>query len=261
MEKATKEDGIQIPEQVKVKSLYKAIQLLFYFAEEDTELGVTELAEKSGLLKSSVHNMLSTYEECGLVKRNPVTNKYHLGVRVLELSNQFYRNNDVRHVVGPYMKKLANSVGEAVYLAVPNGTEVIYLDGVFPSDSAGGRNMTGLTAPLYCTGIGKAILANSSEQLVRDVLSEEFVQFTPNTIMDEKGLREELDRIRRMGYSIDNMEHEYGIRCVAVPLRNSEGRVVAAWSISGPSLRMSDERLAELAMLLQERADMLKMML
>ncbi len=97
-----------MPEHVKVKSLYKAIQLLFYFTEEERELGITEIAEKSGLLKSSVHNMLSTYEECGLVRRNPYTNKYHLGERVLELSNHFYRNNDVRQVAKPYMVKLAN---------------------------------------------------------------------------------------------------------------------------------------------------------
>ena len=97
-EQLEEKNGIQVPEDIKVKSLYKAVQLLFYFAEEDRELGITELAEKSGLLKSSIYNMLSTYEACGLVKRNPLTNKYNLGIRVLELSSQFYRNNDVRHV-------------------------------------------------------------------------------------------------------------------------------------------------------------------
>lgn len=261
MRKSEENEKINVPEQVKVKSLYKAIQILFYFAEEDKELGVTEIAEKSGLLKSSVHNMLSTYEECGLVKRNPNTNKYHLGVRVLELGNRFYRNNDLHHVVVPYMKKIANSIDEAVYLAVRNETEVIYLDGVFPADSAGGRNMTGLTAPLYCTGIGKAMLAFESEELVEKVLTEEFVAFTPNTIGNGEDLKRELALIRERGYSIDNMEHEYGIRCVAVPIRNAEGKIAAAWSISGPSLRMDDERLAELARLLQEKANVLRMML
>lgn len=258
MEKRTE---IEVPEQVKVKSLYKAVQLLFYFTEEDRELGITELAEKSGLLKSSIHNMLSTYEECGLVKRNPDTNKYYLGIRVLELSNQFYRNNDVRHVVKPHMREIADRVGETVYLAVRNQTEVIYLDGAFPSSSTGGRQMTGLKAALYCTGIGKALLAYAPEEVVEEVIAEGMFSFTQNTIVDGEALKKELAVIRERGYAIDNMEHEHGIKCVAMPIRNSENRVVAAYSISGPSPRFGGDRVEELAEILRQHADMIKMRL
>lgn len=258
MKKSTE---IEVPEHIKVKSLYKAVQLLFYFTEEDRELGITELAEKSGLLKSSIYNMLSTYEECGLVKRNPDTNKYYLGVRVLELSNQFYRNNDVRHVVKPHMREIADRVGETVYLAVVSSTEVIYLDGAFPSSSTGGRNMTGLKAPLYCTGIGKAMLAYGQESLADEVIAEGMFPFTQNTITDGDALKRELAMIRERGYAIDNMEHEYGIKCVAVPIRSSENRVVAAYSISGPSPRFDKARIEELAGMLLEHADMIKVRL
>lgn len=250
--------GIRVPDHVKVKSLYKAIQLLFYFTEEERELGITELADKSGLLKSSVHNMLSTYEECGLVRRNPDTNKYHLGERVLELSNHFYRNNDIRQVAKPYMVELANRTNESVFLAVSSGTEVIYLDGAFPETSVGGRNMTGLKAPKYCTGIGKAILAYEPEQCVKEVIEEGMVAFTDQTITDGKRLQEELEKIRERGYSIDQMEHEYGVKCVAVPIRNAENRVVAAYSITGPSPRFTKERIEELEGLLKQYADIMK---
>lgn len=254
-------NGIQVPEDIKVKSLYKAVQLLFYFAEEDRELGITELAEKSGLLKSSIYNMLSTYEACGLVKRNPLTNKYNLGIRVLELSSQFYRNNDVRHVVKPHMAEIANCTGESVFLAVANGTEVIYLDGAFSSSSTGGRNMTGVTAPLYCTGIGKAMLAYAPEEAVNEVIAKGLLPFTQNTIINGENLKNELIKIREKGYSVDNMEHEYGIKCVAVPIRNAENQVVAACSISGPSPRLGDDKLEELAGILKHHADMVRMML
>ncbi|MDO5416833.1 MAG: IclR family transcriptional regulator [Lachnospiraceae bacterium] len=250
--------GIVVPENVKVKSLYKAIMLLFYFSEEDRELGITELAEKSGLLKSSIYNMLSTYEACGLVKRNPFTNKYYLGVRVLELSNQFYRNNDLRQVVKPHMEQIANETGETVFLGVLNGTEVIYLDAAFPDSSTGGRNMTGLKAPLYCTGIGKAMLAFESEEKVDEVIRNGMEPFTENTIVDGEQLRKELALIRERGYATDNMEHEYGIKCVAMPIRNADGKVVASCSVTGPSLRFKCDKMVTLAAILKKHAELLK---
>lgn len=238
---------IEVPEGIKVKSLYKAVQLLFYFTDEEREIGVTELASKSGLLKSSVHNILSTYEECGLVKRNPNTNKYQLGVRVLELSSQFYRNNDVRQIMHPCMAAIANQEEECVYLAVMHDTEVVYVDAAFPSAATGGRNMTGVTAAAYCTGIGKAILAFQPASTVERVILEGFYPFTQNTIVDGECLKKELEVTRKRGYSIDNMEHEYGVKCVAAPIRNKEGKVVAAYSISGPSPRFDDNRIKRLA--------------
>lgn len=237
----------ETPDGIKVKSLYKAVQLLFYFTDEDKELGITELAVKSGLLKSTVYNILSTYEECGIVKKNPNTNKYQLGIRVLELSNQFYRNNDVRQIMRPYMESIANQEEECVYLAVLHDTEVIYVDAAFPSAATGGRNMTGVTAAAYCTGIGKAILAYQTESAVEQVIVKGFYPFTQNTITKGEDLKKELEIIRQRGYSVDNMEHEYGVKCVAVPIKNKEGKVIAAYSISGPSPRFDDSRIKRLA--------------
>lgn len=248
--------GNNLPEQVKVKSLYKAVQLLFYFSGEDKELGVTELAQKSGVLKSTVYNVLATYEACGIVERNPRTNKYRLGLKILELSNQFYRNSDIRQVMRPYMDELAAQSGECVYLAARQDREIIYMDAAFPPGSVGGRNMVGVSAPSYCTGIGKAILAFEPEEVWDRVLdvSGGLKAFTENTITDGDALKKELETIRHRGYSIDNMEHEYGVKCVAAPVKNYEGRVLAAISISGPSLRFSEERVENLAGILLDAA-------
>ena len=156
------------------------------------------------------------------------------------------------------MNEIANLTGEIVYLAVLNGTEVIYLDGAFPDYSTGGRNMTGLKAPLYCTGIGKALLAYAGPERVDEVISEGLYSFTKDTITDGENLRKELELVRERGYSVDNMEHEYGIKCVAIPIRNGEDRVVAACSVTGPSPRFTEKRITELAEILKKHAEVLK---
>lgn len=242
------------PEGVKVKSLYKAIQVLFYFTKGKEELGVTELAEMSGMLKSSVYNILSTFEVSGIVERNENNNKYHLGVRVLELSNQFYQNNDIRQVMKPFMQQIANQEEECMYLAVMRDTNVIYIDAAFPEAVTGGRNMTGVTAPSYCTGIGKAILAYAEEAVVERVIAQGLQPFTQHTILDGGKLKEELEQIRIREYAVDHMEHEHGVKCVAVPVRNKEGLVIGAYSISGPSPRFNAERIKKLAAILQNTA-------
>ena len=247
-----------IPEGVKVKSLYKAIQVLFFFTRENEELGVTELADKSGMLKSSVYNILSTFEVCGIVERNKKTNKYRLGVRVLELSNQFYQNNDIKLVMKPFMQQIADLEEECVYLAVLSDLDVVYIDAAFPASSTGGRNMTGVTAPTYCTGIGKAMLAYERAEVIDRVVEVGFQSFTHNTITTGEKLKEELEQIRQRGYSIDNMEHEHGIKCVAVPIVNKEGQVVGGYSISGPSPRFNADRIKKLAVMLQNTAKLVQ---
>jgi DNA-binding IclR family transcriptional regulator len=248
-----KEKKQEIPKEAKVKSLYKAMQILFLFSEENDELGVTEIAEKSGLLKSTVHNILSTFEACNIVKRDSRTNKFRLGIRVLELSNQFYHNNDIRQVMRPILEQVANDENETVYLAVLQDTEVIYIDAAFPSSNTGGRNMTGIKAPTYCTGIGKAMLAFEPDKVTEQVIREGFQQFTANTVSDGKQLKKELEEIRKKGYAIDNMEHEYGVKCVAVPITDHDGKVVAAVSVSGPSPRFDKKRIEGLADSLKEK--------
>lgn len=250
MEKNTK--------QIKVKSLYKALQILLYFTEGAEELGVTELAEKSGVLKSTVSNIMSTYEVCGMVERNPKTNKFRLGIKILELSNQFYYNNDIRKVIRPYMEKVAEETRETVYLAVFYGEEIIYLDATFPADSIGNRNMAGVKAPAYCTGIGKALLAYEQDHVIEAIIAKGLTSFTEHTITEPDALKEELAHIRGRGYSVDNMEHEFGVRCVAVPVKSYDGTIRAAISVSGPSLRFQDDRIEELAILLKQAAEAVK---
>jgi DNA-binding IclR family transcriptional regulator len=234
----------------KVKSLYKAVKLLDYFTPEHPERGISELSELSGLLKSTIHNIITTFEQAGFLEKNPATNKYRLGMKLLQLSNNLYASHDLRRILHPYLVKFCEYTHETVYLAMPSEGEVIYIDAIFPLDKTPGRSVVGIKAPFYCTGVGKAILANLPESEINQILDQELIAYTPYTIVAPQALRAELEQIRSRGYAIDNMEHEYGIRCIAVPIKNMRGVTVASCSISGPSLRFDDTRIAEYSQVL-----------
>jgi DNA-binding IclR family transcriptional regulator len=131
-------------------------------------------------------------------------------------------------------------------------TEVVYIDAVVPSTRMTVRNNIGIRAPLYCTAIGKALLAALSDAEVTRVIALPAQRFTPNTIVDRKMLQEELEKTRRRGFAIDDMEHEYGIKCVGVAVCNPNGRPLCGVSISGPSLRFSQESIERYAKTLFE---------
>lgn len=241
-----------IPEGVKVKSLYKAVKLLDYFDAQHPERGISELAALSGMQKSGVHNIMSTYEICGLVAKNPENSKYRLGLKLLELSHVFSQDDVFRQVIRPVMEEVARDTGETVFLATPYGTQIIYREAAYPTLSISVRAINGVVAPMYCTGIGKAILAYQDEDFIERVIDEGLTAFTPNTITEPGAFREELIKIKQQGYSVDNMEHEYGIKCVGVPVRNGSREVIGAISITGPSLRFTDKKINEYAVLLIE---------
>lgn len=243
-----------IPEGAKVKSLYKAIKLLDYFDNVHPERGISELAELSGMLKSSVYNILSTYETCGIVEKNPKTSQYRLGLKILALSNVLSQDDVFWEIIRPYMEELSQETGETVFFATPYGNSIIYREAAFPNHSISVRAIKGVVAPMYCTSLGKAILACMDEDHVNKVIAEKMEPFTPYTITEPQAFREEIEKIRHQGYSIDNMEHEFGIKCVSVPIKNGNQELIGAISLSGPSLRFNDDKIQEYANLLFDRA-------
>lgn len=229
-------------EEVKVKSLQKALSVLECFTVKTPELGITELSEKLGLYKSNVHNLISTFEKCGYVEKNPVNNKYRLSFKILELAYVINSNLGLHGIIHPYMSSLSAEVNEVVYFALPKGGMIIYLEGAYPSSSYAARSMIGETAEMYCTSLGKAILAFLPPNEASIAINEQSMTvFTPNTIASHDALINELEVVRNRGYSIDNMEHEFGIKCVGVPVFRRNGTLLGAMSISGPSPRFDDQ--------------------
>jgi DNA-binding IclR family transcriptional regulator len=233
--------------QVKTKTLYKAMKVLDCFSVGKPELGVTDISEQLGLYKSNVHNMLDTFVKSGYLEQNAENGKYRLSNKILELAYIISSNISFRKTILPYMQELAESTGETIYLAIPDEGGVLYLDSASPKNTMTVKTVLGIKAPLYCTGIGKAMLAYMPEEAVREVLSKELVPYTETTITDPDQLRQELVSIRTQGFSVDHMEHQFGIKCVGVPVLNNRREVVAGLSISGPSLRFDEANIREYA--------------
>lgn len=235
-------------DEVKVKSLLKALHILECFTVKEPELGITELSQKLGLNKSNVHNMVSTFEHAGYIEKNTNNNKYHLGLKILELSRVINSRLGLSSIVGPLIRPLSDELGEVIYFAIPKDNLVLYIDDAYPTATLNPRTMLGETAEMYCTSLGKAMLAFMPVDRAMQCLAQQSMKAcTLDTITNRKDLLLELEQIRTRGYSIDNMEHEFGIKCVGVPVFNSGGQLIGALSISGPSLRFSEENITKYA--------------
>jgi len=233
-------------DQIKTKTLFKALQVLDCFTATTPELGVTEISERLGLYKSNVHNIMDTFVKAGYIKKNPDNGKYRLTLKVLQLGHVVSSNISFRKTVQPHMQELADATGETIFLAIPGeDAEVVYLDSSSPRNLMTVKSVMGIKAPLYCTGIGKAMLAYLPREVVDTVIGRGLASITDNTITDPDTLLDELNTIRLRGYAIDNMEHQFGIKCVGMPIRSRKGDVVAGLSISGPSLRFDEQTIEE----------------
>lgn len=229
----------------KVKSLVKAMRVLECFSIQTPEMGVSEVARKVGLQKSSVHNILRTFEQIGYITQNADTGRYNLGLELLKFSYIITSNMDIQKVLAPIIRQIARETGEVCYLAIPHGGNVLYIDSSAGDVRTPARAILGECAPMYCTGLGKAMLAYSPELM--QLQPEPLTAFTPNTIVQKDALKADLEATFRRGFALDNMEHEFGVTCVAVPILGHGGQLMAAISISGPSLRFTEDRIPEIA--------------
>ena len=246
--------------EVKVKSLQKAMEVLECFIQKQP-LGVTEISEKLGLYKSNVHNILMTFTALGYLTQDDETGKFHLGVSVMTLSRAFREGLDITRVAVPFMREIANEAGELIYLTIPKDDSVIYLEGISPDHQRMvSKSVAGEDCKMYCTAVGKAMLASMPKEEVEKCISGKLEAYTENTITDKKSLLE-IEKTRIRGYGIDDMEIMFGIKCVGVALLNHDGKVEGGLSISAPSLRMSDEKIELYANILKEYAAKIQKML
>jgi DNA-binding IclR family transcriptional regulator len=230
-----------------IRAVERALELLKVFSTTEPELSLTELSNRLGLNPSTAYRLLTTLESHGFVEQNSQNGRYHLGVACLHLGSVFLSQASLRQQALPLLETLRNDCKETVHLTILDRMEVVYLEkleGLLPigfmSSRVGGRS------PAYCTGVGKALLAYEAPAEVRSFFSEQGLKrYTENTIVDVEELLTDLAEVRNRGFAIDNEEHEIGVKCVAAPIRDHQGKVVGAISISGPVQRIN-ERIAEM---------------
>ncbi|TDT51031.1 IclR family transcriptional regulator [Fonticella tunisiensis] len=238
-----------------IQSVDRALQILECFSRENRELGVTEISKYLGLHKSTTFGLLSTLESRGYVEQNLDNGKYRLGLKLFELGNLVHEGLDLRKQAYPFLKELVDKYQETVHLVVNDRGEAVYIDKVEGPGAIRMYSQVGKRPPMYCTGVGKAILAYMPDKEVDRILFEKGLRpFTPNTITDVDKLKAHLAEIREQGYSFDNEEIEIGLRCVAAPIKNHKGEVIAAISVAGPSTRMTWEKMNILAISVKEAA-------
>jgi DNA-binding IclR family transcriptional regulator len=232
---------------VVVNTVLKSVALLDALAQRG-DRGLSELARDLAMAKSTVHGILETMEAEGLVERSPEGGRYHLGVRLIELGNRAQLGLDICRIAAPFLNGLNVEFDETVHLTVLDRDEVLYVDCLESKKRLRTYSVVGVRAPLYCTSVGKAIMAWLPEAEVRRIAAEKgLAKITGTTITTIETLLADLARVRVRGWAIDDREHEEHLRCVGAPVRNSRGEVFASLSLSGPAERNTLGRLEEIA--------------
>jgi len=239
----------------KIRSVSRAVRILEAFSDGKL-FTVTELSRTLKLPKSSLFEILATLVAEGMVAKDDETNQYHLGLKLLGLASSARQGLEVSRAAQPLLKRLNETLNETVQLTILDKDEVLYVDGFESTKQLRTFFSLGDRAPLHCTAVGKAILAFLPKTEIRRIIRSKGVQrFTSNTLSDERRLFVDLERTVARGYSIDNVEHEEGVRCVGAPVRNRQGEAFAAISVSGPSHRLLPERDKEIARLVVDAAE------
>lgn len=233
-----------------MQSLGRAFELLERLADAGGELGLSQLAAATRLPPPTIHRIMQTLVAQGYVRREQ-SRRYALGPRLIRLGEV------AGHTMGrwamPYLGELVAEIGETANLAMLEGDEVVYLAQVPSRHSMRMFTEVGRRVMPHCTGVGKALLAGLPDAEVREMVARTGLPAqTESTISDVETLMVELESIRERGYAVDDGEQEIGVRCVAVSVNGTPARI--ALSVSGPSARVTEGRVAEIAPVLQRAA-------
>lgn len=243
------------PEAKTNQSLKKALDLLKSLSDHDG-LTLTELADKTALPPSTTHRLLSTLADHDLVTVDEVSQKWSIGIEALRIGMAFQRRNKILLAGRPAMTDLMEATGETVNMAMLDGYEVVFVSQVECHEPIRAFFGIGQRRAIHASGIGKALLAEMPAERIEPFLrGRPLARFTPATITDPELLRNELETIRRRGWSIDDEEANPGMRCIAAAVFNEFGEARAGISLSGPSARLTPDRLPELGAQVRATAD------
>ena len=229
-----------------VRSVDRAAALLLALGECDGEAGVTELARRLGLHKSTASRLLATLEKRGLVEQDDETGRYRLGLIVLRLAETAERTLDLRALAMPELDRLARATRETTGLGVADGDRLLTVAQADGPNLVAMGDWTGRSVPMHSIASGKVLLSAMPEREILRLVKKGLDRFTERTITELEPLLEELARIRRRGYATAFGEFEPGLNAVAAPVYDARGQVVAAVDVWGPAFRITPNRVPEL---------------
>ncbi len=231
----------------EIQSLARGLKILDLLGQASDGISITELAETLKVDKGSASRLVSTLARYGYAEKDEVTRRYHLGPQVVGLSRSVLTRLPLREAAKSYLRQLMERTGECAHLAVPAQGKVLYIDQVESPATLRVNAEVGTMNPLHCTALGKALLAFGDVEIPGTL-----ERFTPRTIKSKRTLQGHLEEIRRIGYAVDDEEFDPGVRCIAVPIFDFRDKVIGAIGISGPSTRITPERLPQLAVMVVE---------
>jgi IclR family transcriptional regulator, KDG regulon repressor len=231
------------PKSVRLSSVSAAARVLKCFSEAEPELGISNLAKRLSLAKSTIHRLVTTLMLEGLLDQNPETGRYRLGLNLFVMGTLVRRRLDVSNVSQPFLHMLREKTSETIHLAVLTGTDIMYLFNLESSQAIRMKSYIGTLKPAFCTCEGRAIAAFGGSEVINRLLSAPLVARTEDTITDSAKLLKAFADTRANGYAIDDEESEADMRGIGAPIRDSSGQVVAAIGIGGPSQRLTLKKL------------------
>lgn len=230
-----------------IQSLARGLMILIRLAEAPEGLGITELADEYHVDKASMSRLLQTLAVHGFAEKEAGGRRYILGPQIIRLSRMVLTRMPLRETAKPYLRQLVDATGECAHLAILAQGQALYIDQVESPSALRVTTGVGHLAPLYCTALGKILLAFAVAPMP-DTLK----QYTPRTITDPKSLQHHIETVKNQGYAIDDEEYDLGVRCVAVPVFDYRDKCVGAMGISGPVSRLPLENLPRVISSVQE---------
>ncbi|MBN1218045.1 MAG: IclR family transcriptional regulator [Anaerolineae bacterium] len=230
-----------------IRAVERALDILLCFSRQTPELTMTQIAERVGLYKSTVHRLLATLEGRRFVQRDPDTGIYQPGVRLLQIAYLTLEHNNLRRLAVPFLLHLWEQQHETIDLAVLDDTDVVFLDVLESPRRVKLAAAIGQRLPAHSTASGKAILAFMPEETVRRIFKDDIPQFTQYTLCSPEALFEDLRHTREQGFALSLEEYEEGINAVAAPILNLNGQPIGAVAVAGPAYRFNREQMIEIA--------------
>jgi IclR family transcriptional regulator, KDG regulon repressor len=228
----------------RLSSVATAIRVLKAFSEDEVEIGISALARRLGLAKSTVHRLAVTLVSEGMLEQDRENGKYQLGIALFRLGALVRRRMNVSSEARPYLFDLREKINESVHLAILDETEIMYVYNLEGTHAIRMRSDIGVRKPAYCTAEGQAILAFQSDDIIERVIAAGLTARTPKTITNAEKFIKELATTRQRGCAIEDEESELGMISIAAPIRDDSGDVVAAVGIAGPVTRLSKKSIA-----------------
>jgi len=226
-----------------IRAVERALDVLLCFTSQTPELTMSQISERIGINKSTVHRLLSTLEGKSFVDRDPLTGLYRPGIRLLQMASLAMEQNNLRRLAIPFLQDLRDRYKENVNLAVLDGADVVYLDVIEGSQRVKLAAIPGQRLPAFCTASGKAILAFLPDEQLKNVLERGMLKHTQATITTPEEFLKNVEVIRNRGFAISEQEFEDGINAIAAPICNQP---IASISIAGPAYRLTRDRMLEI---------------